>query len=89
MRALPALLLLFFAGIAVAQQRPAPRESAPATSAEAVWLIFNHGTTRPQRRHQCSEERDVPAVVRDVAAANNWSVQYLCSAATDDGVDGS
>ncbi len=89
MRAPALLLLLLVAGSAAAQQRPAPREAAPAATAQAVWLIFNHGTARPQRRHQCSEERDVPAVVRDVAGANNWSVQYLCSAATDDGVDGS
>lgn len=99
MRVLFALLLVLAAAGAAAQQGPAPpgplqerappRATVPGDPARAVVLIFNHGTTRPQRRHQCNEERDVPAVVRDVAAANGWTVHYLCSAATDDGVDGS
>jgi pimeloyl-ACP methyl ester carboxylesterase len=101
MRALLAALILFLAAAgAAAQQGPAPpaplqdqppppREAAPADPAQAVVLIFNHGTYRPQRRHQCNEERDVPAVVRELAAANGWTLQYLCSAATDNGVDGS
>jgi pimeloyl-ACP methyl ester carboxylesterase len=57
--------------------------------AKAVVLIVNHGTYRPQRRHQCNEGRDVPAVVRDLAEAHAWMIHYLCSTATDDGVDGS
>ncbi len=61
----------------------------PADPAKAVVLIVNHGTYRPQRRHQCNEGRDVPAVVRDLAAAHTWTIHYLCSSATDDGVDGS
>jgi len=61
----------------------------PADPAQAVVLIFNHGTYRPQRRHICDQDRDVPAVVREIAEANAWTVHYLCSAATDDGVDGS
>ena len=100
MRVLLALLILFFAAGAAAQQGPAPpgplqdtpappREAAPADPAQSVVLIFSHGTYRPQRRHQCNEEKDVPGVVRDLAAANGWTVHYLCSAATDDGVDGS
>jgi pimeloyl-ACP methyl ester carboxylesterase len=99
MRALLALILVFLAAGAAAQQGPAPpgplqdrappRAEVPGDPAQAVVLIFSHGTYRPQRRHQCNEERDVPAVVRDVATANAWIVQYLCSAATDDGIDGS
>jgi pimeloyl-ACP methyl ester carboxylesterase len=99
MRALLALFLVFLAAGAAAQQGPAPPgplqdrapppASVPGDPAQAVVLIFSHGTYRPQRRHQCNEERDVPAVVRDVASANGWTVHYLCSAATDDGIDGS
>lgn len=100
MRTLLALLLLFIAAGAAAQQgpappgplqdRPAPPPAAvPGEPARAVVLIFSHGTYRPQRRHHCNEDRDVPAVVRDVARDNGWTVQYLCSAATDDGIDGS
>jgi pimeloyl-ACP methyl ester carboxylesterase len=101
MRALAALLALVLAAAgAAAQQGPAPpaplqdkpappRETAPADPAQSVVLIFSHGTYRPQRRHQCNEERDVPAVLREMAAANGWIVHYLCSAATDDEVAGS
>jgi pimeloyl-ACP methyl ester carboxylesterase len=99
MRALLVLFLVIFATGAGAQQGPAPpgplQERAPPPAAipgdpaQAVLLIFSHGTYRPQRRHPCDEERDVPGVVRDVAAANGWTVHYLCSAATDDGIDGS
>lgn len=100
MRALLAFVVLFLAAGAAAQQGPAPpgppqdrpappREAVPADPAQSVVLIFSHGTYRPQRRHQCNEARDVPAVVRDIAAANGWILRYLCSAATDDGVDGS
>jgi pimeloyl-ACP methyl ester carboxylesterase len=100
MRALFALILLFITAGAAAQQGPAPpaplqegpappREAAPTDPARSVVLIFSHGTYRPQRRHQCNEDRDVPAVLREMAAANGWVVQYLCSAATDDGVEGS
>lgn len=76
--------------------RPAPApETAPpppaiaGDPAKAVVLIFNHGTLRPQRRHVCNEGRDVPAVVRDLAQQHAWTIHYLCSAATDDGVAGS
>ena len=75
MRVLFALLLVLAAAGAAAQQGPAPpgplqehappRATVPGDPAQAVVLIFNHGTSRPQRRHQCNEERDVPAVVRD------------------------
>jgi pimeloyl-ACP methyl ester carboxylesterase len=71
-----------------AQERSEP-PVLPADPGKAVVLIFNHGTNRPQVRHQCSENRDVPAVVRDLAPAHRWTIHYLCSAATDDGVDGS
>jgi len=101
MRALLALLVLALAAAgAAAQQGPAPpaplqdkptppREAAPADPAQSVVIIFSHGTYRPQRRHQCNEEKDVPGVVRDLAEANGWTVFYLCSAATDDGEAGS
>ena len=93
-------LLLAASGVA-AQQGPAPpsplqdesakppRAAPPGDPAKAVILIFNHGTYRPQRRHVCNENKDVPGVVRDVAGANGWTVYYLCSVAIDDGVDGS
>jgi pimeloyl-ACP methyl ester carboxylesterase len=93
--------LLVAASGATAQQGPAPpaplqyesakppRAPPPGNPATAVVLIFNHGTYRPQRRHQCNERKDVPAVVRDVANANGWTVHYLCSVAIDDGVAGS
>src|SRR6185503_20428244 len=103
MRRLPArlalaLLLLAAAGAAAEQgpappsppERTEPRREPPAVDpAKAVILIFNHGTYRPQRRHQCNEDKDVPAVVRDLADANGWTIHYLCSAATDEGVAGS
>jgi len=54
-----------------------------------VVLIFNHGTVRPQRQHECNPSRDVPGVVREVAEANGWTVHYLCSLATDGGLTGS
>ena len=53
-----------------------------------VVLIFNHGTVRPQRQHECNT-RDVPGLVRDMADANGWTVHYLCSLATDGGLTGS
>lgn len=103
MRALPslsALLIVLLAAGAAAQEGPAPpgplqdqpaprREAAPVDPAKSVVLIFSHGTYRPQRRHQCNEDKDVPTVVRDIADANGWTVLYLCSAATDDGEAGS
>jgi pimeloyl-ACP methyl ester carboxylesterase len=73
-------------------QDPPPAPTPPALTgdpAKAVVLIFNHGTYRPQRRHVCNESRDVPAVVRDLAQQHGWLVHYLCSTATDEGVDGS
>jgi pimeloyl-ACP methyl ester carboxylesterase len=74
--------------------RPPPDASAPSLRiagdpAAAVVLVFNHGTNRPQRRHVCNEHEDVPAVVRDLAAANGWTVHYLCSLAIDGDVPGS
>jgi len=98
--ALTALALLFAASIAAAEQGPAPpsrlqeqpthRPEAPSVDpAKSVILIFNHGTLRPQRRHQCNEGKDVPAVLREIADANGWTIHYLCSAATDEGVAGS
>jgi pimeloyl-ACP methyl ester carboxylesterase len=70
------------------QDIPTP-PTLPADPAKAVVLIVNHGTYRPQRRHRCNEGADVPAVVRDLAQAHTWTIHYLCSAAIDDGVDGS
>ena len=98
--ALSALVLLLATAGAAAEQGPAPpsppperteprRETPSVDPAKAVILIFNHGTYRPQRRHQCNEEKDVPAVVRDLADANGWTIHYLCSAATDENVAGS
>ena len=49
----------------------------------AVVLIFNHGTVRPQYRHNCRPRRDVPGVVRSVAANSSWRIFYLCSLAID------
>ena len=102
MRTLLALLVfLLAAASAAAQQGPAPPgplqeqrtepppKAAPADPAQSVVLIFSHGTYRPQRRHQCNEEKDVPAVVRELADAHGWTVHYLCSIATDDGEAGS
>jgi dienelactone hydrolase len=51
--------------------------------ANAVVLIFNHGTDRPQVRHVCNERRDVPAVVREIAEARQWTLYALCSDAID------
>jgi pimeloyl-ACP methyl ester carboxylesterase len=70
------------------EQAPSPPQ-LPADPARAVVLIFNHGTYRPQRRHRCDEDGDVPAVVRGLAGAHAWTIHYLCSAATDDGDAGS
>lgn len=93
--------LLLAAGAAAEQGRPVapqprqdsegakPRRAPLAEPARAVILIFSHGTVRPQYRHRCNEASDVPQVLHDVAAANGWTVYYLCSTATDDGVAGS
>ncbi|MEQ8699675.1 MAG: alpha/beta fold hydrolase [Bauldia litoralis] len=54
-----------------------------------VVLIFNHGTRRPQRRHVCNRERDIPQVVIAVAQRTKWRVHYLCSTATDGSEQGS
>ncbi len=71
-------------------ERTAPRREPPAIDPDkSVILIFNHGTYRPQRRHVCNEERDVPAVLRDLADINGWTIHYICSAATDENVAGS
>jgi pimeloyl-ACP methyl ester carboxylesterase len=66
-----------------------PRIHVPIDPDHSVILIFNHGTTRPQRQHICDEARDVPTVLHDIARANGWTVHYLCSTAMDDGVAGS
>lgn len=69
--------------------RPVPNAGPPSTKPlpaapdKAVVMIFNHGTNRPQFRHVCDEGRDVPNVVRDLAAAHGWLVHYLCSMAVD------
>jgi len=97
-----ALALALWAGGPAAQEgRPPPGApgQAPSTEArspplrgdpaEAVVVIFNHGTTRPQRRHACNEGGDVPGVVREIAEANRWTLYYLCSAATDESEAGS
>ncbi len=100
-RLLITFALVLAAAGAAAQQGPAPpgppqdqgaeprRHAAPGDPANSVVLIFSHGTYRPQHRHQCNEEKDVPLVVRDLAGANGWTVHYLCSAATDEGIAGS
>lgn len=95
-----ALALALAAGAAFAQDGRAPPRAqieAPADRAlplrgdpaVAVVLIVNHGTLRPQFRHVCDEGRDVPAVVRDIADAQQWTIYYLCSAATDGNEAGS
>jgi pimeloyl-ACP methyl ester carboxylesterase len=61
----------------------------PADPATAVVLIFNHGTYRPQFRHVCNEDRDIPGLVRDLAATHGWRVHYLCSDVTDGNEPGS
>jgi len=93
-----ALLTLTLAAAAAAQEgrAPAPQDSArlqdrpdvttrplPAAPDKSVVLIFNHGTNRPQFRHPCDENRDVPGVVRDVATVHGWLVHAFCSAAVD------
>lgn len=80
------LILAWASGAAAESARPQP-QIAPAGS--TVVLIFNHGTARPQRQHQCNEGCDVPGAMRDIAAANGWIVHYVCSLATDAGVAGS
>ena len=66
-------------------QDAGPPETMPLPAApdKAVVVIFNHGTNRPQFRHVCNENRDVPGVMRDLAAAHGWLVHYLCSLAID------
>jgi pimeloyl-ACP methyl ester carboxylesterase len=79
-----------FAAAWLAAALPAGAETArPAQDRDSVVLIFNHGTARPARRHECNEERDVPRVVREIADENDWTVHYLCSEQTDEGVRGS
>ena len=69
--------------------RPLPNPGPPATKPlpttpeNAVVMIFNHGTNRPQFRHVCNEGQDVPTVIYDLAAAHGWLVHYLCSLAID------
>jgi pimeloyl-ACP methyl ester carboxylesterase len=82
-----ALWLLLAPAPAAAEAWPAAPRTAEARA--PVVLIYNHGTDRPQERHSCDEAQDVPAVVRDISAANGWTVRYLCSQATDGGVAGS
>ncbi len=60
-----------------------------AAQHRTVMLIFNHGTRRPQFRHVCNRERDIPRVVQTVVRETRWRVHYLCSTATDEGVAGS
>src|ERR1041385_1115275 len=80
-----ALAFALFAAGAAAEQGGV----GPSDPRNAVVLIFNHGTARPQQRHVCNENRDIPGILREVAAANGWTVRYLCSSATDEGVRGS
>lgn len=54
-----------------------------------VVLIFNHGTNRPQFRHVCRRERDIPRIVSMVARNTRWRIHYLCSTATDGEQQGS
>lgn len=46
-------------------------------------LIFSHGTHRPQVRHQCNPQRDIPPVTRVVADGAGYRLHYLCSKAVD------
>jgi hypothetical protein len=95
-----ALALALAPGWAFAQDGKRPPNVRPEPPAErvlplrgdpakAVVLIVNHGTLRPQFRHVCNEDRDVPAVMRDIADARQWTIFYLCSAALDGGEAGS
>lgn len=63
-----------------------PVEGDPAN---AVILIFNHGTRRPQYPHECDRRQDVPDVVARLDRERDWQVVYLCSRATDGGQAGS
>lgn len=47
-----------------------------------VVVIFNHGTKNSRIRHQCNEGRDIPPVLRRLAAAEDVTIHYLCSKAT-------
>ena len=80
------------AAVWLAAALPAGAETGrpvPVQSRASAVLIFNHGTARPARQHECNETRDVPAVVREIANDNAWELHYLCSEATDAGVRGS
>ena len=61
-----------------------------ADPAEAVIVIFSHGTSRPQNRSVCTARHNQPpeTLVR-AAAAVNASIFRLCSRATDGNVPGS
>jgi len=88
-----AFRLGLIAAVWIAVALPAAAQTEHATPERAqdranVVLIFNHGTVRPQRQHECNA-RDVPGLVRDIAEANGWTVHYLCSLATDGGLTGS
>lgn len=87
-----AIRLGLFAAAWLAAVLPAGAETgrpAPAQGRTSVVLIFNHGTARPARQHECDETRDVPALVREITADNEWELHYLCSEAADEGVRGS
>lgn len=60
-----------------------------ANAARDVVIIFNHGTRRPQYRHDCDRARDVPAVMRAVVRQTGWRLHYLCSTAIDGDDQGS
>jgi pimeloyl-ACP methyl ester carboxylesterase len=65
-----------------------PLSYAVSQSVKPV-LIYNHGTRRPQVRHQCNRDRNIPPVVRVLMGTGRFRLHYLCSRAVDGGEVGS
>ena len=61
-----------------------------AGAARKTVVVYSHGTTRPQRREDCSKWYNrVPKTLRALEDDGDTHIYYLCSRATDGGEGGS
>lgn len=66
--------------------------AAPAAAAQTrkVYIVYSHGTERPQQRENCRADFNrVPPSLTDLESKGLATIVFVCSTSTDDGVTGS